>query len=534
MNFGKYKIINKIATGGMAEVFKAKITGEMGFEKHLVLKKVLPHLAAEEKWIMSFIDEAKLAALLQHENIIHIYDFGKTDDNWFLAMEYLSGRDLKDVIIKSIKEQNSLTLENILHIISKICDGLEYAHQLKGHNGSPLNIIHRDISPQNIFITFDGKVKIIDFGIARAAERSVQTQTGMIKGKLSYMSPEQASGKAIDHRSDIFAVGVLLYELLTGKRMYKGEVSEILLKVIQADYEPVTNLLEDCPPELLAIIEKALATDPDDRYQSAGEMGADIENFMYTSNLRAGSRTLADYMQTIFEDDYANEDFDPSALPDPSSNDTIENNPDAFKTAALNTNCADEKPAVGILSAEILPAIKMRLKPLEKLPTLVHNRALETFELLKKSKPLSRERIIAALVCVVLLTSATGGWLINKRNNQNIAELLTAAETSMKNGALTDPPDKSALFYYNEVLDIDGDNEEAEAGIQKIVQKKINLAKMVLSRYRHTAALEYINSGLAIDPENTELLELKTVAEEEVGNRILGNFKTLFNSEDKK
>lgn len=527
LKFGKYQIINKIATGGMAEVFRAKITGEMGFEKLLVLKKVLPHLASEDKWIMHFIDEAKLAALLQHENIIHIYDFGKTDDSWFLAMEYLSGKDLKDVLIKSITETKKLSLENSLHIISKICNGLDYAHNLKSHSGKPLNIIHRDISPQNIFVTFDGKIKIIDFGIARAAERSVQTQTGMIKGKLAYMSPEQASGKAIDHRSDIFAVGILLYELLTEKRMYKGEVSQILLKVVQAEYEPADNLIEDCPPELFKILEKALAKNPDDRYQSAGEMQTDIENFMYKFNFRSGSRKLADYMLTLFQDDYKNERYKTIEGMDTASTDDSEDKSDIIKTTILGST--PEAPRLHGL----MTAVKEKLKPLETVPAMVQEKIVKTLEQLKKSDALSRKPLVAVCICTVIIFFAMGGWLVKKSNDSSVAELLTAAEACMNNDALTDPPDKSAYFYYKEILEIDGDNEAAEKGIEKIVRRKINLAKMVLSRFRHEAALTHINSGLAIDPENKELNELKATAEKKVSNRILGTFKTLFNSDDK-
>jgi len=525
LKFGKYKIINKIATGGMAEVFKAKITGEMGFEKHLVLKKVLPHLADEEKWIMHFTDEAKLAALLQHENIIHIYDFGKTDDRWFMAMEYLPGKDLKEVIINGLEKGMHLSLANILLVISKICAGLDYAHQLKGRSGKPLKIIHRDISPQNIFLTFDGKVKIIDFGIARAAERSVQTQTGIIKGKLAYMSPEQGAGKAMDSRSDIFAVGILLYELLTRKRMYKGEVSEILLKVIQADYESVDTLLEGYPSELFEILGKALAKKPDDRYHTAGEMQADIENFMYTFDFRSSSKDLADYMQIIFKDDYDKESENFDLFTD----DEHENEPDINKTAILDK----EDSKVGPL-ADIVPVIKEKIKSLETVPAMVSGKVIKAAGWLKKVKPVSRKSLTTALICLLILFSITGGWMLKKSNDQKVAELLTAAANCMKKGALTEPADQSAYYYYKEILDIDGDNEEAEKGIEKILKEKIRLAKAVLDVFRHEAALEHIHSGLSIEPDNKELLKLKAAAEENVGDRILGNFKTIFGAENKK
>ena len=194
----------------MAEVYVGKITGDEGFEKLLVIKKILPHLTTEDDSVINFIDEAKIAALLQHENIIHVYDFGNIEDSYFIAMEFLFGKDFHLVIKKSSEIGLPIGLENILYIASKICDGLDYAHRLKNLQGEALNIIHRDISPQNIFVTYDGHVKIIDFGIAKTAAQSTKTQVGLVKGKLAYMSPEQAGSQVIDHRSDIFATGILI------------------------------------------------------------------------------------------------------------------------------------------------------------------------------------------------------------------------------------------------------------------------------------------------------------------------------------
>ena len=195
VQFGKYILLDRIATGGMAELYRAKITGSEGFEKVIAIKKILPHLTREESLISSFIDEAKLAAFLQHPNIVQIYDFGEMEDSYFLAMEYLFGKDLKFIIEKSKEMQNPIELEDALLITTQICNGLFYAHNLKDFHGKPLNIIHRDIGPQNIFITFDGQVKIIDFGIAKAANQSTITQSDLIKGKVAYMSPETGPGK---------------------------------------------------------------------------------------------------------------------------------------------------------------------------------------------------------------------------------------------------------------------------------------------------------------------------------------------------
>ncbi|MCP4694512.1 MAG: serine/threonine protein kinase, partial [Desulfobacterales bacterium] len=230
--FGKYELLKKIATGGMAELYLARITGFEGFEKRIVIKKILPHLSTEEDLINAFIEEAKLAAFLHHQNIVQVYDFGCMDGEYFIAMEHLVGKDLRDIGRKAKEKNLPLSLENALFITSRICMGLEYARNLKDFNGAPLNIIHRDISPQNILITREGEVKIVDFGIAKAVGRLNTTRVGKIKGKISYMSPEQAQGKAVDHRSDLFSTGILLYEMVTRRRMFPGrEAMQILSKV---------------------------------------------------------------------------------------------------------------------------------------------------------------------------------------------------------------------------------------------------------------------------------------------------------------
>ena len=212
--FGKYLLLDRLAVGGMAEVYRGKLIGEQGFEKLVVIKRMLPQDAAKDEMVSAFIDEARLAALLQHENIIHVYDFGEMDGGYFIAMEYLFGKELRAVLEKSIAAQRRIPLADCLYVAARICDGLHYAHELKDLHQRLLHIIHRDVSPQNIFITYDGKIKIIDFGIAKTSLQSVRTQTGLVKGKLAYMSPEQAMGSKLDRRSDIFATGAVLYELL--------------------------------------------------------------------------------------------------------------------------------------------------------------------------------------------------------------------------------------------------------------------------------------------------------------------------------
>ncbi len=307
--FGKYQLLDRIAVGGMAELFRAKLTGAQGFEKLIAIKKILPNLLAEENLVTSFIDEAKLAALLHHENIIQIYDFGSMDGQYFIAMEYLFGKDLRTITRTARKKDMALGMENILYIISRICAGLDYSHNLKDLQGKPLNIIHRDINPQNILITYEGQAKIIDFGIAKAASHNNHTRENLIKGKLAYMSPEQANGQQVDHRSDIFSTGIILYELLAARRMFTGETMHVLSLVREAQYDPPDEVIPDLPSKLNSILQQALAKDPDDRYQSAGEMLADIEALMLDLSLHPNTRSFAGYMKELFEEEYAEEEL---------------------------------------------------------------------------------------------------------------------------------------------------------------------------------------------------------------------------------
>jgi len=299
--------LDKIAVGGMAELFRAKLTGVQGFEKPIAIKKILPNLSEEQNLITAFIDEAKLAALLHHENIVQIYDFGNLDNEYYIAMEYLFGKDLRTIRKIAKRRQRPLGMENILYIVSRICAGLDYSHNLKDLQGQPLNIIHRDINPQNILVTYEGQVKIIDYGIAKAASQNTKTRENLIKGKLAYMSPEQANGDVIDHRSDIFSTGIILYELLAVRRMFEGETMQVLSMVRKALYAPPEEVIPDLPGKLNDILGRALAKDPAERYQSAGEMLADVEEFAFELGLRPNARSFAQYLKTLFKKELAAE-----------------------------------------------------------------------------------------------------------------------------------------------------------------------------------------------------------------------------------
>ena len=306
INFGQYLLLEKIATGGMAELFLAKRKGVEGFEKILAIKRILPHMAENEEFVTMFIDEAKLAAQLTHHNICQIFDLGKIDNAYYIAMEYVHGKDLRGILKSSRTKGKPMSVDLAVLVISKIASALDYAHRKRGSNGQPLNLVHRDVSPQNILISYEGEVKLVDFGIAKAATKAHVTQHGALKGKLLYMSPEQAWGKAVDKRSDIFSLGVVLYELLTGRPLFFDENDTevtILEKVREARITPTREFNSRVPAELEKIVTRALKKTADDRYQSAYEMQKDLDNLFYSESYTATGASLANYVRDLFPDE---------------------------------------------------------------------------------------------------------------------------------------------------------------------------------------------------------------------------------------
>jgi len=289
--FGKYVLLERISVGGMAEVFKAKSFGVEGFEKILAIKRILPSMAEDADFIEMFIDEAKICGQLNHANICQIFELGRVDDSHFIAMEYVWGKDVLQIQNRFRKLRQTMKPEMAAFIGAKLCEGLDYAHKKKDAAGRPLGIIHRDISPQNILISYDGELKIIDFGIAKAASRSSKTQAGVLKGKFGYMSPEQVRGLPLDRRSDVFAIGTILYELLTSDRLFMGE----------SDFETLEKVRNvDVPPELERIIAKALARDVDERFQWANEMQEALHAFLLTREPMFTAKHLSTWMREQF------------------------------------------------------------------------------------------------------------------------------------------------------------------------------------------------------------------------------------------
>ncbi|MGH9441040.1 MAG: TonB family protein [Thermoanaerobaculia bacterium] len=298
--FGQFHLMEKIATGGMAEVYKARMSGVDGFQKIVAIKKILPHMAASEDFIAMFADEAKLAAQLNHPNIIHIYDLGKVDNSYYIAMEYVEGRDLRSILKSGSEHGLSLPPELALFIASKLAAALDYAHRRKDFDGKDLSLVHRDVSPQNVLISYEGDIKLCDFGIAKATSKSSQTQAGALKGKLQYMSPEQASGKAIDRRSDLFSLGSVLYEMLSGEKLFAGDSDlTILEQVKNAKAHPPSLKNPDVPKRVDSIVLKALAKNPEDRYQNASDLQRDLESVLYTYSPAPGSADIAIYLHHL-------------------------------------------------------------------------------------------------------------------------------------------------------------------------------------------------------------------------------------------
>ncbi len=308
ITFGKYLLLERINVGGMAEVFKAKAFGVEGFERVLAIKRILPSMADDDEFINMFVDEARIAVQLSHANIVQIYELGKYENQYYIAMEYVSGKDLRQILDRFRKRKQILPVPAAAYLTSKICEGLDYAHRKNDASGKPLNLIHRDVSPQNILVSYEGAVKITDFGIAKAEDRASKTQAGVLKGKFGYMSPEQVRGLEIDHRSDIFAVGILMYEMLTGKRLFIGESDfSTLEKVRNADVPPPSQHNPAITPELERVMLKALAREREERYQWTSELHDDLQQFLIEDNTIYNAKRLSGLLRGEFTSDIENE-----------------------------------------------------------------------------------------------------------------------------------------------------------------------------------------------------------------------------------
>jgi serine/threonine protein kinase len=303
--FGKYVLQRRLAEGGMAEVFLAKQTGMEGFEKLVVVKRILPQLCSDDSFVKMFLNEARVAARLNHPNVVQIFDLGKLGEQYFIAMEYVHGEDLR-TLIKTADERKRRPNHGLAcRVLADTLAGLHYAHTRVGADGKPLGLVHRDVSPQNVLVTYEGSVKLVDFGIAKATREvgAAQTQAGLLKGKYAYMAPEQARGQKLDARSDVFCIGVLLWELTTWQRLFKRPTEMATLMAVA--HEPIRSpktVDATIPNELEWLIMKALARNPDERFGSAQDMRAALESLIRANGWEADSLALANWMHDLFSD----------------------------------------------------------------------------------------------------------------------------------------------------------------------------------------------------------------------------------------
>jgi serine/threonine-protein kinase len=306
--FGKYSLVDRLAVGGMAEIFLARQGGLEGFEKTVVIKRIRPHLSKQQAFVKMFLNEARLAAQLNHPNVVQIYDLGKIGESYFIAMEYIFGRDMRRIIPKAESVGIPFPMVYALKIASSVLEGLYYAHQKADLYGSPLNIVHRDVTPENVFVSFDGTVKVLDFGIAKAANQLEHTKAGEIKGKLSYMSPEQALGKPVDCRSDIFSLGAVLYEWLTGFKLFTGDSEVAILKsIIDSKIYAPSYFKSDIPEQVEQILMRALEKDREKRYANAWEMQYDIDQFLSQYEFTPSNIHLSNFLKQLFLDEMEEE-----------------------------------------------------------------------------------------------------------------------------------------------------------------------------------------------------------------------------------
>ncbi|MFT3774672.1 MAG: serine/threonine-protein kinase [Minicystis sp.] len=302
-SLGKYRLIAELGHGGMAEVFLAVVRGPAGFNKLVVIKQIRPQLAEDPEFLGMFLDEARLAARLSHPNVVQTNEVGQEGERYFIAMEYLEGQPLNRVVHR-LQKNGGLPLGMHLKIVCATLAGLHHAHELTDYDGTALGVVHRDVTPHNVFITYDGLVKVVDFGIAKALNSSSETRTGVLKGKVAYMAPEQARGERVDRRADIFSVGVMMWEAATGKRLWKGVPDiTILQRLLSGEIPTPRSVKPEVPEKLEAIILKALSHQRDDRYATAADLQLALEGYLEEAGERIHERDIGKLIAQNFEAD---------------------------------------------------------------------------------------------------------------------------------------------------------------------------------------------------------------------------------------
>jgi len=294
----RYRVLKRLASGGMAEVFVAESAGIEGFKKQVAIKRVLPALSRKEQFIQMFLDEARLSAHLSHSNVVSVFDIGVGDGTYFIVMEFVDGADLKHVIDHRKKLEVPVPVEEAAFIAAKICQGLSYAHELTTADGRPMNIVHRDITPANVLITKYGEIKIVDFGLAKASSQLAESDAGVIKGKFGYLAPETVMELGVDHRVDVFAVGIILWEMLAGQRLFLGKTDYQTVKLVSdANIPRLSDINPMVPDELERILARGLARDRDARYLTARDFGRDLTKFLYRYGLAVSEYEVAELVR---------------------------------------------------------------------------------------------------------------------------------------------------------------------------------------------------------------------------------------------
>jgi len=524
--FGKkYVLLERIGAGGMAEVYKGKLLGDEGFEKLVVIKKLLQQHVSNRELTQVFIGEARLAALLQHDNIAATYDFGQIEGDYFLALEYLQGKDLFEVMQRAGDCNDLFTLQHGLMIASKICEGMDYAHNLKDLQQNSLNIVHRDLTPHNIFITYEGKVKIIDFGIAKAELVDNMTKEGVVKGKISYMSPEQLTGGNVDSRSDIFSIGILLYEMISQQRMYTGDTGELIRKCITVDYVHLGENVPGLNPALYMVVDKALAKDIDKRYQTCAELQADIDDLIYSLYERPDTKLLRETIRSLFRHEY---DQEKSCRKISTPGDGKSFNPQN------GTRIKNER--VSSLNSKFEKTVVYQDLELTDYEKTEFDNSVQTV-----SGDKIRHHTVFLLLAIVCSIGGITFFIPSLMKNNNhpapflqtvqetaislptltpvpdtevlplpiVGELIGKAEEALQAGRLLEPDDDSAFRYYSDILSIDPENAAAGEGLLQIGDRYADQAGKALTDRNYVEAAQLVDLGFIASPGYRRLQVLK-------------------------
>jgi len=297
----QYEILLRLASGGMAEIFIARARTFGDLERHVVLKRVLPERSRDPEFVRMFLDEARLAAQLHHPNIAQVYDIGRLASGYFFTMEYVHGHDAAQIAMRVRALRRHIPIGHVLTIVAGGAAGLHHAHERRGADQQPLNVVHRDVTPSNLMVSFEGAVKLVDFGIAKASHRTTETRAGTIKGKIEYLSPEQCSSTEVDRRSDVFSLGIVMWELLTGERLFRRETDFLTMNaIVNDDAPPPSRVRPDVPPDLDRVVATALARNPDRRFASAGAMLEELETVAARHQVAVSTTALGRYLRELF------------------------------------------------------------------------------------------------------------------------------------------------------------------------------------------------------------------------------------------